>query len=339
MIHYVYKLTNKNSGSYYIGSRSHIDPMNDTYLGSSRVVDFIVQKEGVSVFEKEIIQTFLTRKEALKYESFLIEQALRKEPSRCYNKRSPGKFNKEGYNMRADIWNDYYNSIRQEYRSGLSCRDLAKKYNCDSGTIKKVIKDIQRVGERPELWQKADEIKACYLQGISMTKLSKENKCDIGTIRSILKKNKVIFRTSQERMKVCKKKTTTKTFDLNIIKELYYTQDKPLKEVANYLKVDRETIKRFLIKNNCNIKSREYYNKKRLFRHPIWKRVNEVVKDKETMNLKQLCEKYKVDRGTLAKVINLGRKDPVEYADETGPVSWETAKAYVEKVLAEHSKK
>jgi len=37
--------------------------------------------------------------------------------------------------------------------------------------------------------------------------------------------------------------------------------------------------------------------------------------------------------------INLGRKDPVEYADETGPVSWETAKAYVEKVLAEHSKK
>jgi 7-cyano-7-deazaguanine synthase len=34
--------------------------------------------------------------------------------------------------------------------------------------------------------------------------------------------------------------------------------------------------------------------------------------------------------------IRLGRPDPVEYADETGPVSWETAKAHVEKVLAEH---
>jgi 7-cyano-7-deazaguanine synthase len=34
--------------------------------------------------------------------------------------------------------------------------------------------------------------------------------------------------------------------------------------------------------------------------------------------------------------IRLGRPDPVEYADETGPGSWETAKAHVEKVLAEH---
>jgi len=32
--------------------------------------------------------------------------------------------------------------------------------------------------------------------------------------------------------------------------------------------------------------------------------------------------------------IKLGRPDPVAYADETGPVTWETAKAHVEKVLA-----
>jgi len=36
--------------------------------------------------------------------------------------------------------------------------------------------------------------------------------------------------------------------------------------------------------------------------------------------------------------IKLGRPDPVEYADETGPVSWEVAKAHVEKVLYEHKK-
>ena len=36
--------------------------------------------------------------------------------------------------------------------------------------------------------------------------------------------------------------------------------------------------------------------------------------------------------------IKLGRKDPVLYADETGPVEWEVAKAHVEKVLAEHIK-
>ena len=35
--------------------------------------------------------------------------------------------------------------------------------------------------------------------------------------------------------------------------------------------------------------------------------------------------------------IKLGRKDPVAYADETGPVTWEVAKAAVEKVLTEHN--
>ena len=34
--------------------------------------------------------------------------------------------------------------------------------------------------------------------------------------------------------------------------------------------------------------------------------------------------------------LKLGRPDPVEYADETGPVSWEVAKSHVEKVLADH---
>jgi 7-cyano-7-deazaguanine synthase len=36
--------------------------------------------------------------------------------------------------------------------------------------------------------------------------------------------------------------------------------------------------------------------------------------------------------------IKLGRPDPVEYADETGPVTWEVAKASVEKVLTQHGK-
>ena len=34
--------------------------------------------------------------------------------------------------------------------------------------------------------------------------------------------------------------------------------------------------------------------------------------------------------------IKLGRKDPVQYEDETGPVSWEIAKSHVEHILAAH---
>jgi len=36
--------------------------------------------------------------------------------------------------------------------------------------------------------------------------------------------------------------------------------------------------------------------------------------------------------------IKLGRPDPVRYADETGPVTWETARIYVEQVLSEYEK-
>jgi 7-cyano-7-deazaguanine synthase len=35
--------------------------------------------------------------------------------------------------------------------------------------------------------------------------------------------------------------------------------------------------------------------------------------------------------------IKLGRKDPVAYADESGPVTWETARDAVQKVLTEHN--
>ena len=35
--------------------------------------------------------------------------------------------------------------------------------------------------------------------------------------------------------------------------------------------------------------------------------------------------------------INLGRKDPVQYEDETGPVDYEVAKTHVEKLLAEYA--
>jgi 7-cyano-7-deazaguanine synthase len=37
--------------------------------------------------------------------------------------------------------------------------------------------------------------------------------------------------------------------------------------------------------------------------------------------------------------IKLGRPDPVAYADETGPVSWEVARTHAEKVLADHLEK
>jgi 7-cyano-7-deazaguanine synthase len=57
-----------------------------------------------------------------------------------------------------------------------------------------------------------------------------------------------------------------------------------------------------------------------------------------------LYEKWYSDYKSASSVerieafIKLGRKDPVDYADETGPVTWEVARDAVQKVLTEHSK-
>ena len=40
----------------------------------------------------------------------------------------------------------------------------------------------------------------------------------------------------------------------------------------------------------------------------------------------------------IEEFIKLGRPDPVQYADETGPVDYETARIYVEQVLSEYEK-
>ena len=57
-----------------------------------------------------------------------------------------------------------------------------------------------------------------------------------------------------------------------------------------------------------------------------------------------LYEKWYSDYKSASSVerieafIKLGRKDPVDYADEKGPVTWEVAREAVQKVLTEHSK-
>jgi 7-cyano-7-deazaguanine synthase len=62
--------------------------------------------------------------------------------------------------------------------------------------------------------------------------------------------------------------------------------------------------------------------------------------DEQTTTVENWYSDYKsaasVER--IEAFIKLGRPDPVEYADETGPVTWEVAKAHVEEVLAQHSK-
>jgi hypothetical protein len=67
--HYVYRVSNKETGEFYIGARSHDgDVYSDRFLGGSRWI----QEKGNVSFSKEIIGVYTTRKEAELAEAFFI---------------------------------------------------------------------------------------------------------------------------------------------------------------------------------------------------------------------------------------------------------------------------
>ena len=81
MKHYVYQITDPNTGEFYFGSRSYDDPVNDDYMGS--YITWNPEDENRLV--KEIIKDdFDTREDAIKYEAKLIEESITDKLNRNY---------------------------------------------------------------------------------------------------------------------------------------------------------------------------------------------------------------------------------------------------------------
>ncbi|MBX4188429.1 MAG: GIY-YIG nuclease family protein [Candidatus Doudnabacteria bacterium] len=83
MFHFVYKITNTLDAKYYIGvhSTSNID---DGYMGSGSHLKYAIAKYGAEKFEREILHSFETRKEALSKEEELVTFETLADPL-CYN--------------------------------------------------------------------------------------------------------------------------------------------------------------------------------------------------------------------------------------------------------------
>lgn len=65
MKHYLYKITNIETNQYYVGVRSHKEPIIDKYMGSSSIWTRDWIKENKDILIKEIIDdSFQTREEA-----------------------------------------------------------------------------------------------------------------------------------------------------------------------------------------------------------------------------------------------------------------------------------
>jgi len=148
-LHYVYRITNLKNNKEYIGVRSHANPEEDAYMGSSKILENLYRLEGINNFKKEILKTFKTRRQAQNYESSLLTEEFCNSPN-TYNIINTGKFREEKHGFRKDLWYDYYEDIRNKYKGGSTTAELGNYYNCDPGTISKIIADIKRTNSESQ---------------------------------------------------------------------------------------------------------------------------------------------------------------------------------------------
>jgi 7-cyano-7-deazaguanine synthase len=109
-----------------------------------------------------------------------------------------------------------------------------------------------------------------------------------------------------------------------------------------YLHGDKFTILQDgeILCKELNLDFNEVYSKTNTSYKPImFIERSEVDKDGKGYEIEKWYSDYKsassVER--IEAFIKLGRPDPVNYADETGPVTWETVKASVEEVLTDYN--
>lgn len=212
--HYVYKIVNKINNKEYIGVRSHSDPTNDSYMGSSKIMNNLYQLEGLDRFEKTILEVFETREEAENYEASLLTEEWCNSPD-TYNVCATGHWGDQKHGFRKELWFDYYDDIRARYVRGETLRDLGAYYGCDGRTIEKIVSDVKRTNSeaqalrydkyitsaaRDPKWDKyTDEMVEMYVGKLkSIDYIASSLRCHRDTVRRRLKERGVILRNHKE---------------------------------------------------------------------------------------------------------------------------------------------
>lgn len=94
--HYVYRITNKINGRYYIGMRSTDNEDDSSYMGSGKRIGYEKKKHGIENFTKEIIEFLPSRKEAGEKEKELVNEETLKD-SLCLNLKKGGEYSPGTY--------------------------------------------------------------------------------------------------------------------------------------------------------------------------------------------------------------------------------------------------
>lgn len=92
--HYIYKTTCQITGKFYIGMHS-TDNLEDSYLGSGKILGYSISKHGKENHKKEILEFCSSREELKQREKVIINEDLLKEPLNInlkYGGEGGGKF-------------------------------------------------------------------------------------------------------------------------------------------------------------------------------------------------------------------------------------------------------
>jgi len=271
--HYVYKITNLLNNKIYIGVRTHPDPNNDVYMSSSKIISTLINIEGIANFKKEILHCFNNRQEAENKEKEYLTEEFCNDPN-TYNIQSNSGLNGNIHGFRKDLWYDYYNDIREQYKQGIPRTQLAKKYNCDRGTIKIICNDILRTpSESQQIRFKNTtsgardlEFDKIYLD--ELIKLYTENKWSVNRIAKYFNKSpsfitkrlleeNVEIRNRKNNIEKPMKKDRQDVWDSKDEIISLYNKGYNLVELGKKYKCNNGLIKQIIVCNNIHIRNKK----------------------------------------------------------------------------------
>lgn len=133
----IYRVTNVESGKFYIGKHQTLDPQ-DQYLGSGRAIRAAIKKYGRTSFIKEVLFDFDTEEEMNAKERDLITEDLVID-SACYNMSVGGEGGPHFKNRsHSEATREILRKKRREYRASEETREKLRNRRHTDETKKKI---------------------------------------------------------------------------------------------------------------------------------------------------------------------------------------------------------
>jgi Mor family transcriptional regulator len=332
MAHYVYKIINLKNNKEYIGVRSHSNPEYDEYMGSSKILNNLYKIEGLENFKKEILKIFNSRKDAEDYEKILVTEEYCSYPN-VYNIYSPKRFNSKNKNnifcFRKDLWDDYYDEIRNKYLNNINIHELSRMYNCSGKTIDNIVRDLWDLHPKNIIFNE----KKKYIHNIKndiikyyITNNSIKETADYFSLKSF-DIRKVLIDENLIKGKPKKTKINKNIICEDIINKIVYEYEQKthISSLVKKFNLSKHKIKKILISNGCLL---------RVGGSPKssigWSLEKEITEDYKNMGISgstlELAKKYKTTPHIVQALLKKNNIEIIKVGKKLHPVHNEAKK-------------